>query len=159
MRVDNAGIKRMAAALNLEIIRNYVGFYGFNNGDNNTYGFLNDPGLPAYVEVATGVAGYTWSVKTFLEITKDIRTAIVALRTQSQGVIDPGKLKLTLALPTDCVDLLSTVTDFGISVSDWLKQAYPNIRVVNAPQLNNAYMSDNVFYLYAEEVNDFSIGC
>ena len=156
MRVDNAGVKRMAAALNLEIIRNYVGFFGFNNGDNNTYGFLNDPGLPSYVEVATGVAGFTWSVKTFLEITKDIRTAIVALRTQSQGVIDPGKLRLTLALPTDCVDLLSTVTEFGISVSDWLKKAYPNIRVVNAPQLNNAHSGDNVFYLYAEDVQDDS---
>ena len=156
MRVDNAGVKRMAAALNLEIIRNYTGFYGFNSGNNNTYGFLNDPSLPNYVEVATGVGGYNWSQKTFLEICKDIRTAVVALRTQSQGIIDPGKLRLTLAVATDAVDWLSTTSDFGISVSDWLKQAYPNVRVVNAPQLNNAYSSDNVFYLYAEEVNDES---
>ena len=156
MRVDNAGVKRQSAALGLEIIRNSVGFYGFNNGDNNTYGFLNDPALPAYVQVASGVAGYTWSVKTFLEICKDIRTAVVALRTNSQGLINPERLKLTLAVATDAVDWLSTTSDFGISVSDWLKKAYPNIRVVSAPQLDNANAGDNVFYLFAEEVNDES---
>lgn len=156
MRVDNAGVKRQGAALNLEIIRNQVGFYGFNAGNNNTYGFLNAVGSPSYVEVTTGVAGFTWSVKTFLEICKDIRTAIVALRTNSQGLINPEKLKLTLAVATDAVDWLSTTSDFGISVSDWLKQAYPNIRVMNAPQLNNANAGDNVFFLYAENVMDES---
>jgi hypothetical protein len=49
--VDDAGMKREAAALNLEINRNAIGFYGFNSGDNNTYGYLNDPGVGAYVEV------------------------------------------------------------------------------------------------------------
>jgi hypothetical protein len=156
MRVDNAGTKRRAAALSLEIIRNFVGFYGFNMGNNNTYGFLNEPSLPSYVEVTTGVAGFTWSVKTFLEICKDIRTAIVALRTNSSGLINPEKVKLTLAVATDAVDWLSTTSDFGISVSEWMKKAYPNIRVVNAPQLNNANAGDNVFYLYAEEVTDDS---
>ena len=156
MRVDNAGMKRQAAALNLEIVRNAVGFYGFNNGDNNTYGFLNDPGLPAYVEVASGVGGFLWSQKTFLEICRDIRTAIVALRTNSQGLINPEKVRLTLAVAVNSVDWLSTTSDFGISVSDWLKKAYPNVRVVSAPQLNNANANDNVFYLYAEEINDMS---
>lgn len=156
MRVDNAGMKRESAALGLDIIRNAVGFYGYNSGDNNTYGFLNDPGLPNYVEVATGVGGFLWSQKTFLEICKDIRTAIVALRTNSQGLINPEKLKLTLAVAVDSVDWLSTTTDFGISVSDWLKKAYPNIRVVSAPQLNAANAGDNVFYLFAEEIRDMS---
>lgn len=156
MRVDNAGMKRQAAALNLDIVRNAVGYYGFNNGDNNTYGFLNDPGLPAYVQVASGVGGFLWSQKTFLEICKDIRTAVVALRNNSQGLINPQKVKLTLAVAVDSVDWLSTTSDFGISVSDWLKQAYPNIRVVSAPQLNSANAGDNVFYLYAEEINDMS---
>ena len=156
MRVDNAGTKRRSAALGLEIIRNSVGFSGFNNGLNNTYGFLNDPNTPAYVEVASGVAGFLWSQKTFLEICKDIRTAVVALRTSSQGLINPERLKLTLAVAVNSVDWLSTTSDFGISVSDWLKQAYPNIRVVSAPQLDNANANDNVFYLYAEETDDES---
>ena len=101
LRVDDAGMKREAAALALEIIRNTVGFSGFNAGANNTYGFLNDPGLGSYTVVPNGVSGQPqWSTKTFLEICKDIRTAIVALRTQSQDTIDPEKLDLTLAIAT-----------------------------------------------------------
>ena len=77
MRVDDSGMKREACALNLEIERNLVGFNGFNTGDNNTYGYLNDPGLGAYVTVPVGASTSTlWSTKTFLEITKDIRTAV-----------------------------------------------------------------------------------
>lgn len=157
MRVDNPGTKRRSAALDLEIIRNAVGFFGYNNGNNNTYGFLNDPNLSSYVEVAEGASTSTlWSTKTTLEIAKDIRTAIVALRTQTLGLVDPERAKLTLALPVSVVDWLSTFTDFGITDTDWLKRAYPNIRVISAPQLDGAHSGDNVFYLYAEEVNDDS---
>lgn len=157
MLVDDSGMKREAAALNLEINRNAVGFYGFNAGNNNTYGYLNDPGLGAYVIVANGASGFSeWSTKTFLEITKDIRTAVVALRSQSQDTIDPEKVDLTLAVATNSVDWLTTTSDFGISVRDWIRQAYPRMRVVSAPQLNNANANENVFYLHADQINDMS---
>ena len=156
MLVDDAGMKRESCALALEIARNEIGFVGFNAGNNNTYGFLNDPGLLSYTEVATGIAGYTWSVKTFLEIQRDILTAIQTLRTQSQDIIDPEKVDLTLAVATDAVDYLATTSDFGISVREWMRQAYPRIRVVSAPQLNNAHSSENVFYLYADKIQDMS---
>jgi hypothetical protein len=157
MRVDDSGMKREAAALELEIQRNNVGFNGFNSGDNNTYGFLNDPGLPNYGTVPNGAsASPLWSTKTFLEICKDIRTAIVALRTNSQDTIDPEMVDLTLAVATDSVDWLSTTSDFGISVRDWMRNAYPRMRVVSAPQLNSAHSSTNVFYLYADKINDMS---
>ena len=155
--VDDAGMKREAAALALEITRNAVGFYGFNAGDNLTYGFLNDPGLGAYQLLPNGVSGFPqWSTKTFLEIAKDIRTAIVQLRTNSQDTIDPEKVDITLAIATASVDYLSTTSDFGISVRDWLKETYPRIRVVSAPQLNAANAGDNVFYLQADMLNDMS---
>lgn len=157
MRVDTASMKREAAALALEIVRNAVGFYGFNNGANRTYGILNAPGLPSYVSVATGASSSTlWSTKTFLEICKDIRSAIVSLRTNSQDTIDPETTPITLAIATNCVDWLSTTSDFGISVRAWLKEAYPNVRVVSAPQFNNANSNANVFYLFADRVQDQS---
>jgi len=156
MLVNDSGMKRESCALSLEIQRNTIGFYGFNAGANNTYGFLNDPGLLAYTEVATGIAGHTWSVKTFLEIQRDILTAVQTLRTQSQDIIDPEEVDLTLAVATDAVDYLATTSDFGISVRDWMRQAYPRIRVVSAPQLNNANAGDNVFYLYADQIDDMS---
>lgn len=156
IKVSSADSKRESAALQLEIRRNSVGFSGYNGGNNRTYGVLNDPNLPAYVTVATGVGGVTWALKTFLEITADIRTAIQALRTQSQDTIDPETTPITLAIATAAVDMLSKTSDFGISVRDWLTKTYPKVRVVSAPQFNAANGGANVFYLFAEQISDTS---
>ena len=157
IRISTSAEKRASAALALEIQRNLVGFYGFNNGSNLTYGFLNDPSLPAYVTVAasgTGSPATLWSGKTFLEIVADIRVAAAQLQTQSQDTINPESAELTLALPTNCYQYLSVTSDFGISVRDWLSKTYPKLRVISAPQLNLANGGSNVFYLYAESVED-----
>ena len=155
VRVNSAQEKRQAANRSLEVQRNSVGFVGYNGGNNRTYGFLTDPNLPAYVTVASGTGGYLWSQKTFNEIVTDIKTAIVGVRTASKGTIDPKKVPMTLACATNVVDQLATVNTLGtISVLDWLKTTYPNIRVEDAPELNAANGSANVFYLYAESVDD-----
>lgn len=157
IRISSAAEKRNSAALALEVQRNLVGFYGYNNGANRTYGFLNDPSLPAYVSVPAGAASSTlWANKTFLEITKDIRIAAAALQTQSQDLINPEDVEITLGLPTNCYQYLSVVSDFGISVRDWINKTYPRMRVVSAPQLNLANGGSNVFYMYAEKMDDGS---
>lgn len=155
-RVNSGQMKRESAALNLEVARNAIAFYGYNSGNNATYGGLNDPSLPAYLEVATGVGGFHWSQKTFLEICADLRTGFVQLRTQSQDTIEPGKTAITIAIATNAVDYLSVTSDFGISVWDWLRTTYPNARVVSAPQFNAANAGDGVFYMFAETVDDTS---
>ena len=157
IRVSTAAEKRSSAALALEIQRNLIGFFGFNGGNNLTYGFLNDPSLPAYVSVAatgTGSPATLWSGKTFLQIVADIRVAAAQLQTQSQDTINPEDVELTLALPTNSYQYLSVTSDFGISVRDWLSKTYPKLRVISAPQLNAANGGANVFYLYAEHVED-----
>jgi len=155
MRIDSGNQKRQACGLYLEIIRNAVGFFGYNNGLNRTYGFLNDPALPAYVTVDAGAGGTTfWADKTMLEIVRDIKEAVATLRNQSQANIDPKKTPMTLAIATSCVDFLGTISDLGFSVQDWLTKTYPNIRVEDAPQLNAANGGQNVFYLYADEIMD-----
>lgn len=155
MQVDDAGAKREAAAVLLEIARNTVGFFGFNNGANNTYGFLNDPSEGAYVTVPNGASGSPlWSTKTFLEICKDIRSAFIALQTQSQDTINPEEINTTLALATNAYGYLSVNSNYGQSVRIWLKDTYPKCRVVSAPQLNTANGGAGVFYLYADKVPD-----
>lgn len=158
VRVDSGGSKRESAGLNLEIQRNLVGFFGFNNGTNQTYGFLNDPGLPAYVTVAenAGSTSTQWAHKTFLEITADIRTAAAQLQNQSQDNINPETVATTLGLATIAYQYLSVTTDFGYSVRKWLTDTYPKMRVVSAPQLNAANGGANVFYLYADAMGDLS---
>lgn len=158
VRISSAESKRQGAAQSLEIQRNGIGFYGYNSGANQTYGFLNEPNLPNYVTVAddggTDNNSTLWADKTFLEIVADIRTSIVNLRTTSKDTIDPETTPITLTLPTDCVDYLSVTSEFGNSVRDWLTTTYPKIRVVSAPELNQANAGANVFYLYAEQVSD-----
>lgn len=151
MRVNSADAKRRAAAKALEISRNYTGFYGFASGANLTYGFLNDPGLAGYVNAPNG----GWEAATFLEIQQDILTALADLRDQSGDNIDPKKTPITLAVSTNRVDFLTTPPVYGAgSVLTWLKENYPNVRVESAPELNNANSNQNVFYLYAERMDD-----
>lgn len=154
MRINSAESKRGAAALALEIQRNYVGFFGFNSGAGRTYGFLNDPNLPNYVNVANPGSGTTWAVKTFLQICADIRTAVSALRTRSGSNIDAMKTPTVLAVASAAVDYLSVVSDYGVSVRQWIAQTFPQMRIENAPELNSANGGANVFYLYAEQVAD-----
>ena len=156
IRMNTAAEKRNSSALALEVQRNAIGFYGYNSGNNRTYGFLNDPSLPSYVTVATGAASSThWSTKTFIEITNDIRTAVGALQTQSQDMINPGSDPTTLVVSTNTYAYLSTVAVYGnLSVMGWIRETYPQMRVESAPQLNSANGGANVFYLYAEKVED-----
>lgn len=158
-RINAAMVKRAAAALALDIQRNNIGFYGYNNGLNRTFGLLNEPSLPAYITVAAGAAGgnpTSWNLKTFAEINADIRTAISTLRSQSGGNIAPDKVRCTLLVPTSKYDRLTITTDFGQSSVDFLKKTYPQLRVLSAPELVGANGGSDVFYLYAEETPDES---
>ena len=160
IRVNSSEAKRQSAGLALEIVRNLVGFNGYNSGNGLTYGFLNDPGLLGYTTVAAGASGSTyWSKKTFLEIQADLLTAIAQIQTQSKDVINPEEVEMTLAVPTNAYPYLSTTSDFGISVKNWLNTNYPKIRVVSAPQMNTANGASpggGGFYLYADRVSDLS---
>ena len=156
MNINTANEKRGAAGVSLEIARNRIGFYGYNGGAARTYGFLNDPSLPAYYTVAAGVGGTTWATKTFLEITADIRGIMARLQSQSAGNIDPRRTPITLALPNAVAQYLTVTSEFGNSVESWLKTTYPNTRVETAPELDGANGGANVMYAYADEIQDGS---
>lgn len=154
IQINSMESKRSAASEALSIERNRVGFNGYNNGANRTYGFLNDPMLPAYTTLPAGAGGTTgWSGKTFQEITQDIITGLAQLRTQSGELIDPTETSITMAIATAARDFMSRVTDLGNrSVTQWLKETYPNVRVESAPELDGANGGSNVLYFYAETV-------
>lgn len=155
MNLDVAATKRTATLNALAIQRNNIGFYGYNDGMARTYGLLNDPNLIAYKTVATGSAkGTKWSTKTYLEIIADLRTAFTELEVQSNGIIDPVNTATTLVLPTGATNYLAVVSDFGVSVKEWLNQTYPQCRIVTAPQLIKANGDADVFYLFADRVLD-----
>jgi len=157
IQIDSGAMKRESCVIQLEISRNQIGFLGYNNGVDLTYGFLNDPTLPAYVTVPTGSAGFTtWASKSALEIQNDITIFAAALANQSGDNIDPFVMDLTLVLPTAVRQYLAVSTINGVSVQDWINKTYANMRVVSAPELTGANGGVNVAYLFADTVNDGS---
>lgn len=157
VRIDSADQKRASTSLQLEIQRNQLGFYGYNANLNQTYGYLNDPNLPAYVTVATGATSGSklWSLKTADEIQADILTAFAGLRTQSQGRIDPGKTPLTMCISLDKYDYLNKTSSFMMrSVREWLEGTYKNVRILAVPQLVGANGGADVFIIHADVVQD-----
>lgn len=153
-RVDALGSKRYAASLSLAITANDIAFNGYNASINKTYGLLNDPNMPAYVSLPNGAAGTsTWATKTFNEIVADIKTMMAGLRSRSGNNFKPESDAAVLAVATDSIDALDTVNPLGTtSVREWIAKTYPRLRVASAPQLNNANSTDNVAYLFAEEL-------
>ena len=151
VRIASAAEKRAGAAIMLDIQRNRVGFYGYNDGSGQTYGFLNDPNLPAYVSAPTG----NWATGTFITITADIRTALAGLQVQSMDQIDVQKDQITMGLAMEVYQFLTVTTTYSsFTVREWLVQNYPNVRVISAPELGGANAGANVAYFYAEKMND-----
>jgi hypothetical protein len=157
-QVNTAAEKRASTALALDITRNQIGFLGYNGGTNRTYGLLNDPSLPAYITAAaTGVGSTTtWSTKTFLNITGDLRGMIARLRAAGAGRVNPETSPTTLGLAVGVYDYLSVTSDQGVSVRDWLAKNYPRMRVLSAPELDLANGGANVAYLFVDRVEDGS---
>lgn len=159
MRVDDHREKAAAVAQSLAIEHNNVGFFGYANGQNRTFGLLNDPNLPAYQTVAQGASGSTsWSRKTFNEITADIITAVSTLVNQLAGWFDPTKDSFTLTMSLASTQWLNTMNELGTkSVYTWLRETYPNIRIESAVELNEANGGSNVFYLNVDRYNNVDV--
>lgn len=154
-RINSAATKRTAAALALDIVRNRVGFYGYNGGANRTYGLLNDPALPAYIVVPNGAsASPLWSTKTFNEIVSDLLTSIELVRTQSGDTVDPSTDAITIVLPPSRMGYLGQISTFGNSVQDWVTKTYPNVRFKSALEFEAANGGANVMYVWADKVAD-----
>lgn len=155
MRIDSHKQKADGAAEALDIARNELGFYGYADGTNRTFGFLNDPSLPAYVTVSQNTAGTAtaWSNKTFDEISSDIITAVQALVSKMKGHFNPQRDAFVIALSLASSQYLNVRNSLGTqSILQWINETYPGARIEAAPELDGANGGSNVFYLYAEKI-------
>lgn len=154
MRIDTQAQKKEAVGESLAIEHNNVGFYGYADGTNKTYGLLNDPNLLPYRTVAVG-AGLetTWATKTFLEITADIITAVQKLQSQLRGHFNPAKDSFCMSVSLAAAQYLNVMNELGTkSVLTWLGETYPQLRLVYSPELDGANGGQNVFYLHVDKV-------
>ena len=155
MRMNSSKEKRAACATALEIERNLIAYNGFADGANKTYGFLNDPNLPAYVTAANnaGASSTQWADKTFLEIQADVLSMIAGLQNSSKGLYNPKTKGATLVVALESEQYLNKTSEYGVSVAKWLSDTYPRITVKSTVFLNDANGSANVAYLVADEIN------
>ncbi|AZD85003.1 Phage capsid and scaffold [Pseudomonas chlororaphis subsp. aureofaciens] len=148
--INMAAEKRNAATESLDISRNRVGFVGYNAPDTRTYGYLNDPQLPAYVSLPVA-----WPTATYLQLTAAIRRMVSDLIASGGGHIT-NKTPMTLSLPLGYGEYLGVTPDFGNSVQDWVTKTYPNLRILEVPEQVGANGGANVAYIYADAVDDGS---
>lgn len=153
--IDPTTTKRDAAGLALEIQRNRVAMWGYNGGNNRTYGLLNDPALPAYETLPNGASGSSrWSTKTFMEITNDLRWMFGEMVNRTQGLVDPTKDALIFGIPFTASQFLSVDNEFGQTVRQWLKENYANLEIIAVPEFEDANGGTSVAYLYPLSIAD-----
>lgn len=154
VRINSAEEKRSSVAESLAIAMNEVAFLGYNAGANKTYGILNDPNLANYITVAQGAsANTTWASKTYNEIVNDFKTGMNALRVQTGDNFNPQRDRVTVGIASAVFENLYAENALGsMSVFDWLKKNFPNIRLVPVPEFNGANASSNVMYFIADRL-------
>jgi hypothetical protein len=128
--------KQAADALNK--YENWVQFYGVAGIQN--YGILNDPSLPASITPGTKSAGNgnVWMYQgapnaTANEVFADIQSLFWQLTTQTQGIIQASD-QMVLALGPGPHVALSNTNAFGLTAMKIIKENFPNLRIVSAPQ-------------------------
>lgn len=138
--------KRRAAAESLDISRNYIGFNGFNTAGSNVYGLLNDPSLAAYL-TPTAV----WMSATFDQLTADFIKLVSKIETQMGGNLKDDS-QFVFVLPTGYRSIMTkySATGSGLTFGAWIKENYPNVRIVTTPEFKAANGNLDVAYLFVE---------
>lgn len=170
LELERAGLAKVnwiqqldrSAANNLNRFSNFTYFYGVLGLQN--YGLFNDPNLGASITpAAKAYGGTTWissgTVRaTANEIFLDVEDLVIQLVGQNQGLVNT-KSKMTLALSPANEAAFSTTNSFGVNVNMLIKQNYPNMRIITAPQyavqsaLNpQGLAAGNFMQLFVDEV-------
>lgn len=145
---DSSYEKRRAVSEALNMSREDIGFYGFTAENTRTFGLLNEPNLLPYE-----TAGASWKGAGFEVVTSDIADMVSQLELQSDYKIR-DTMQMTLVLPAGYGRFLNEANNAGNgqTVKQWLKDSYPNMRVLQCNQFVGANGGANVAYLYVDNI-------
>lgn len=153
-KIDLASRKNIASVLAINKFQNLTYLFGVQGLQN--YGMLNDPALPADIVPTTKAAGGTaWidatgAVKaTPLEVQQDIMKLFWMLQNRNKGLID-NDTQMTLVMSPQSAVALGINNEFGNSVRFYLKETYPNMKIVTVPEYATA--AGQKLQLIADEV-------
>lgn len=113
--------------------------YAFGVQGLQNYGIINNPYLSAYLTPATKAAGgTTWfngnaPNATANEVYNDVVALVEKLISQTNGTVELDD-KMTLAMSPSSALALRFANSFGVYVKDLLKEGFPNMRIMTAPQ-------------------------
>jgi hypothetical protein len=159
--ISDAAEKRESAMFNLAQLRDWVAFFGYNAGNNRTYGQLNHPSLPAFTPVSADGTGSStlWADKTWKIKQQNLTEMFQALNTQTKGRVDPYKIRTTLQVPTTIYNEFSTTNDIGTqTLKQWLNENYPLCRLMQCAKNNTAASGLTALVLFADEVTGVDSG-
>ncbi len=143
--LERAGLAKINYVSELEVsaadllnrYQNLSYAYGISGLQN--YGIINNPFLSAYVTPATKAAGgTTWFVggapnATANEVYNDIVALVERLINQTNGTVELDD-EMTLVMGPSSAVALTFANTFGVNVKDLLKDNYPKMKIMTAPQ-------------------------
>lgn len=146
LEVDRMGLAKISYISSLQkaaadLLNRFQNFsYAFGVQGLQNYGYVNNPFLSAALTPATKAnGGTTWFTTggspnaTPNEVYNDVLALIQQLIQQTQGVVEEDS-PMTLSLSPSSNQALKFANSFGVFVKDLVKEGYPNLKIVTAPQ-------------------------
>jgi hypothetical protein len=143
--LERAGLAKINYVSELEVsaadlLNRYQNLsYAFGISGLQNYGIINNPFLSAYVTPATKAAGGTsWFVggapnATANEVYNDIVALVERMIGQTNGTVELDD-DMTLVMGPSSSVALTFANTFGVNVKDLLKDNYPKMKIMTAPQ-------------------------
>jgi hypothetical protein len=148
-KIDWANRVNIASVLTLNKFQNKTYFYGVAGLQN--YGLLNDPNLYAPIAPTNEGGNITWANKDALGIYADILALFTQLQAQTGNTsLVEMDAKMTLALSSGVIVNLGKVTQYNVNVKTMIKDNFPNLRIMTAPEYSTA--AGNLVQLIVDEV-------
>ena len=149
-KLDLAAERQRSAAQILSNDANAIYLKGVP--DKQVYGLLNDPSLPAPVQVGAGASSgeTTWAKKEPGEVYQDVITAFGALVGAAKGLVDE-KTRMRLAISPKAATALQNASQYNVTVIDMISKGIPGIEIVTIPELTSS-VGVETGYLYPVEI-------
>lgn len=155
-KLDYAGSKQRAAAS--IIARAHNRFYLYGVANKQIYGALNDPNLNESETPVSVNSQTTWAGKVADQgnaatisnvIFNDIAKLVTSLMGNNAGNVDQNT-PMVLAVASDRYNYLTIPNSFGLTAFDLIKSNYPNMTVIQLPELSTD--SGSMLYLAVPEL-------
>ena len=153
-RIDLVSLVHGAAIETIDRFQNKSYFFGISGLKN--YGILNYPSLYAAISPNTVDSATLWSEKDSVAIIQDVSKLFSQLILQNDGLITI-KSTVKLCMSPYIEGVMSTaINQFGVNVIKELKDRYPNMTFVSAPEYATA--SGQLVQLIADDIQGQKTG-